>query len=235
MRSLRLSNVIFALALAWPALAQKTIAITPLSRLQAHDVVIEEVTYRGSKAVRVLPSVAAAQERAALKNDEGGGIAIIAESSFHNGTIEVDVAGKPREGAAPEARGFVGIAFRVSKDPSKYECFYIRPTNARADNQVRRNHSTQYISMPDFQWSRLRKEAPEAYESYVDLVPGEWTNLKVEVKGKTARLYVNRSSQPVLIVGDLKHGDTQGSLALWIGLGTEAYFKNLRVTGEPSQ
>jgi hypothetical protein len=27
---------------------------------------------------------------------------------------------------------------------------YIRPTNGRADDQVRRNHSTQYISMPEY-------------------------------------------------------------------------------------
>ncbi len=124
----------------------------------------------------------------------------------------------------------MGVAFRVAADPSKYESIYTRPTNARADDQVRRNHSTQYISMPDHPWSRLRKEAPERYESYVDLVPGEWTRLKVTVDGVKARLYVNDSEHTVLIVNDLKHGDSQGSVALWIGLGTEAYFTNLRLS-----
>src|SRR5206468_6159800 len=61
------------------------------------------------------------------------------------------------------------ISFRVNfdaaKDVAKYECFYLRPTNGRADDQVRRNHSTQYISHPDFPWFRLRKEFPEKYES----------------------------------------------------------------------
>jgi hypothetical protein len=118
----------------------------------------------------------------------------------------------------------------VSADPSKYECFYIRPTNGRADDQERRNHTTQYISMPDFEWSRLRREAPGRYESYVDLATGAWTKIKIEVDGVKARMYVNDSPQPVLIVNDLKHGDSQGAVALWIGLGTEAYFANLRLS-----
>lgn len=44
------------------------------------------------------------------------------------------------------------------------------------------------------------------------------------------RLYVNGSAQPVLLVNDLKLGDSTGSIALWIGPGTEAYFANLRIT-----
>jgi hypothetical protein len=159
----------------------------------------------------------------APKNDEGGGIVVLSGTSFHNGTIEVDVAGKPRAGAASDARGFVGLAFRVAADPSKYECVYVRPTNGRADDQVRRNHSTQYISMPEYEWSSLRKEAPGRYESYVDLVPGEWTKIKIEVSGLKVRLDVNDSPQPVLVVNHLKHGDSEGAVALWIGVGTEAY------------
>ena len=77
---------------------------------------------------------------------------------------------------------------------------------------------------------KLRQETPGQYESYVDLVPGEWTKIKIEVLGTKARLYVNDSSQPVLVVNDLKHGDTQGAVALWIGMGTEAYFANLRIS-----
>jgi hypothetical protein len=209
--------------------AAQSISLDSTTGLQAHDVKIEAVTYQGRKAMRVMPAVAADAELASAKNAEGGGIVVLQNASFHNGTIEVDVAGKPRVGAEADARGFVGFAFRVSSDPSKYECFYIRPTNGRADDQLRRIHSTQYISMPDYQWSRLRKESPGQYESYVDLAPGEWTKIKIEVSGVKARLYVNDSTQPVLIVNDLKRKDSQGGLALWIGMGTEAYFANLRI------
>jgi hypothetical protein len=210
--------------------AAQTFELASTKGLQPHDVTVEAVTYHGRKGVQVMPAAPADAEPVAPKNGEGGGIVVLPETSFHNGTIEVDLAGKPRAGAPSDARGFVGVAFRVAADPSKYECVYIRPTNGRADDQVRRNHSTQYISMPEYEWSRLRREAPGQYESYADLVPGEWTKIKIEVSGVTARLYVNDAPQPVLIVNDLKHGDSEGAVALWIGLGTEAYFANLRIS-----
>ena len=177
-----------------------------------------------------MPAAPADAELVAPKNGEGGGIVVLPGTSFHNGTIEVDLSGKPRAGAPSDARGFVGVAFRVAADPSKYECVYIRPTNGRADDQVRRNHSTQYISMPEYEWSRLRREAPGQYESYADLVPGKWTKIKIEVSGVRARLSVNDAPQPLRIVNDLKHGDSKGAVALWIGLGSEAYFANLRIS-----
>lgn len=210
--------------------AAQTFALDSTNGLQPHDANIEAVTYRGRKAVRVVPAVPADAELATAKNDEGGGIVVVQGTAFHNGTIEVDVAGMPRAGAVPDARGFVGLAFRVSADPSKYECFYIRPTNGRADDQLRRNHSAQYISMPDYQWSRLRKESPGQYESYVDLAPGEWTKIKIVVIDVKAWLYVNDSTQPVLIVNSLKHEDSRGNVALWIGMGTKAYFAKLRLS-----
>ena len=208
----------------------QTVALSSTDGLQARDVTVDAVTYQGRPAVRVLPAAPADKEKETMKNGEGGGIVVLQGSEFKDGTIEVDVAGKPRPGAVPEARGFVGVAFRVAADLTKYECFYVRPTNARAEDQVRRNHSAQYISMPEYEWARLRKEAPERYESYVDLVPGEWTKLKIVVKGRQARLFVNDAPQPILIVNDLKHGETQGQVALWIGLGSEAYFSNIRIT-----
>jgi hypothetical protein len=95
---------------------------------------------------------------------------------------------------------------------------------------VRRNHAVQYSSFPDFPWQRLRKEFPEKYESYVDLVPGEWTKVKIEVRGNRARLYVHEAQQPTLVVDDLKQGPSQGKIALWVGPGTVAHFSNLRVS-----
>ena len=49
--------------------------------------------------------------------------------AFLDGIIEVEVAGRPLPDAAPDARGFIGIAFRIQEDLSKFECFYSdRPT-----------------------------------------------------------------------------------------------------------
>jgi hypothetical protein len=208
----------------------QSFSLDSLAGLQPHDVVVEPVTYLGRKAVRVLPAIAANAELRDQKNAEGGGIVLLPATQFHDGSISVELAGRPRVGAPPDARGFVGVAFRVAADPSKYECFYLRPANGRAEDQLRRNHSAQYISMPEYDWSRLRTQAPGRYESYVDLVPGQWTKIRIDVRGTEARLFVNDAPQPVLIVNDLKHGDAKGAVALWIGLGTEAYFAGLRLS-----
>jgi len=187
--------------------------------LEPLNVKVESVQHRGSRAVRVTGT------------KDGLQIALVKGSTFRNGTIEVDVAGQPLPGAFSGARGFVGIAFRVDvSDSARYESFYLRPTNARAEDQLRRNHSTQYISIPGFQWYTLRGQNPGVYESYVDMVPGEWTRMKIVVQDQDARLFVNDVPQPCLIVKDLKQGVTEGAIALWIGLGTEAFFSNLRVT-----
>jgi len=156
-------------------------------------------------------------------------IAILSDSTFKDGIIETAIAGSPRPDAPMDMRGFVGIAFRVQPRGSHFEYFFIRPTNGRASDQLRRNHSTQYCSHPDFPWYKLREESPGVYESYTDLVPGEWTDIKIVVSGLRAELYVNRAEQPCLIVNDLKLGKSQGQIALWIGAGTEAHFSEVIV------
>ena len=225
LRLLKLAAVALSLP---PALAAQSFSLDSPKGLEPHGVTVESVTYQGRKAIRVTEQSAPAAGSSG--SGSVGGIVLIPAASFHDGTIEVDLAGRPAAGAPGDARGFVGVAFRTTADGSKYECAYIRPTNGRADDQLRRNHSTQYISIPDYEWFRLRNETPGKYESYADLVPGEWTKLRIEVSGLKMRLFVNGAPQPVLIVNDLKRGDSTGSIALWIGPGTEAWFTNLRIT-----
>jgi hypothetical protein len=220
---------VLALALSTGFTQNRTITI-PLdnpSEMQPRNVKTEQVTYKGKKALR-------ATDAGLADGSDGIQLVILNKTEFQDGVIEVELAGEPAVNAGGGARGFVGVAFRVAaeagKDATKYECFYLRPTNGRADDQVRRNHSAQYISYPDFPWHRLRKEFPEKYESYVDLVPGEWTKVKIEVRGDKARLYVHDAPQPVLVVNDLKQGASQGQIALWVGAGTVAHFANLRVS-----
>jgi len=138
--------------------------------------------------------------------------AVVRDALFRDGSIEADLAGQPAAGAGGVARGFIGIAFRLQGDGA-YEYIYLRPTNGRADDQVRRNHSTQYSSHPDFDFARSRQEAPEKYESYVDLEPGVWTKFRIEVEGRKARLYVHGAEQPCLIVNDLRFEPGQGRVA----------------------
>jgi hypothetical protein len=156
-------------------------------------------------------------------------LAILTPSGFKDGVIEADIAGSPRAGTPPDSRGFIGIAFRVQPHAARYECLYLRPTNGRAEDQVRRNHTTQYVSEPDYPWFRLRKENPGLYESYVDVESGAWTRIKIVVAGVQARLYINGAEQPALIVNDLKLGESHGQVALWAHWTTDAYFSNLTI------
>ena len=152
---------------------------------------------------------------------------------FTNGTIEVKVLSRLLKTAPPTARGFIGIAFHIDQQNSKFESIYVRPTNGRADDQLRRNHSIQYFSYPDYKFDRLRKEAEGVYESYADMALDEWITMRIEIKGKKAKLFLNDNKQPSLIVNDLKLGENiSGAIALWVDIGTEGYFADLKIRNE---
>jgi hypothetical protein len=193
-----------------------------LDKLELHNLKAEPVTYLGRAGMRV--SDAGAQEL-----DDAGRFAVVPGSSFQDGTIEVSLSGDTYPNAPAGARGFVGIAFRITADRSHFECFYLRPKNGRAEDQLQRNHSVQYISIPGFGWEKLRTETPGKYESYADLIAGQWTQVKIQVAGSRARLYVNGTEQPALIVNDLKQSSVNGAIALWVGPGTIAHFADLKV------
>lgn len=199
-----------------------SLPLNSIEGLELINVKAEIIDHMGQKGVQV------------TKTDgeiEGETLVIIPGINFINGIIEIELTGEPAPGADPMMRGFVGIAFRVNpSDYSHYECFYLRPTNARADNQLQRNHSTQYVSHPEFPWYRLRKESSGLYESYVDMVQGEWIKVKIEVTGKAAKLYLHGADQPCLIVNDLKHEELEGMIALWLHSSTLARYRDLKVT-----
>jgi hypothetical protein len=197
-----------------------------VSGLETLNIKAEVAEYRGRRAVHL---VRRDDQAPMTSNQTGESLAILAGTDFQDGTIEAEVAGMPAAGAPADARGFIGIAFRVAKHGTKFECFYLRPTNGRAEDQLRRNHSVQYISAPDYSWKKLRTENPGEYESYADMEAGMWTKIKIEVAGTKARLYVNGASQPCLIVNDLKLGESRGQIALWTTVETEGYFSNLTV------
>jgi hypothetical protein len=204
--------------------------------LRLHNVAAEPAVLDGRKGLRVTLSAETLRRFEHMTDGEVNDIqarvgqyAVIEGIEFSDGVITAEVTGAPPPGASPLARGFVGIAFRLRD--GAYDVFQLRMTNGRAEEQERRNHTTQYSSHPDWPWFRLRKEAPSRYESYVDLVPNVWTAIKIDVGGERARLYVHDQEQPTLIVNDLKSGARRtGAVALWVNAGTVAYFRNLTLT-----
>ena len=211
----------------------KQLPLVSAEGLRLHNVSAEPATLQAKKGVRLTISPDAVRRLSSMTPEQQAEmeqLAILDGVEFASGVIEAEIAGAVAPGAAEGARGFVGIAFRLSNDLRTYDAFYLRPTNGRAEDQERRNHALQYVSHPDWPWFRLRKETPSRYESYADLVPGEWTKIRIEVRGDRARLYVHGHEQPALIVNDVKTGPTgKGGVALWLGPGTVAHFRSLSV------
>jgi hypothetical protein len=128
------------------------IGITDLASAQTtndlpQNVSMACVAYRGRQAIQLIAAHGAVNSSS---------YALLKDSSFQDGVIEVEVAGQPVAGATAGARGFIGLAFRLKGQA--YEYIYLRPTNGRAEDQVRRNHSTQYGSYPDFDARSLWKK-----------------------------------------------------------------------------
>jgi len=183
----------------------------------------EAAEYQGRKAVRLTTT------------SENAIFAAIKGVRFQDGTIEADVAVKVTAPPGVRMPGFIGIAFRARADGSHYELFYLRHGNSRSEDQAMRNHSVQYVSIPDFDWYKLRREWPGIYESYAELRPETWAKVKIEVHGRSAKLYINGAENPSLVVNGLKGEDLRGGIALWGYPGEEAYFPNLRIIPAQAQ
>jgi hypothetical protein len=195
----KVATIAASAAFLFSGLAVAQIKQHPLDSIDGlilHNVSAEPASLNGKTGVRLTLSEDGRRrlEQMSPAERERRGVqqfAKIRDLDFSSGVIEVELAGAPAPNAPAGARGFVGIAFRLQPDNETYDAFYLRPTNGRADDQERRNRSAQYISHPEWPWSRLRRETPAKYESYVDLVQGQWTKVKIDVRGGVARLYVH--------------------------------------------
>jgi hypothetical protein len=166
-------------------------------------------------------------DRAGIRLSEtaGPGVVWIEGIDFAEGTIEIDTRGRD-----VLQQSFVGIAFH-GKDDKTYEAVYLRPFNFRATDPDRHQHAVQYVSVPDYDWPRLRKEFPEEFENPVDqsIVPTDWVPLRVVVNAKTIQIYVGPVKSPTLEVRKLGTLD-RGMIGVWAGNNSDGDFANLRVT-----
>jgi hypothetical protein len=217
---------ILGLCVTAAALEAQSFPLTDTSAVVPENSKVEAVEYLGRKAVRV-----------SAVDGQYGALAMLRGVDFQDGTIEADIALKVTTPPGVHMPGFVGIAFRAGdagKDGArKYELFYLRPGNSHADDQAMRNHSVQYSSEPDFSWYVLRRNWPEVYESHAELGFERWIKVKIEVAGRSAKLYVNGEESPSLVVDGLKGEGLHGGVGLSGYAGEEAYFSNLRITPAP--
>ncbi|HCZ35594.1 MAG TPA: hypothetical protein DHV26_06655 [Cytophagales bacterium] len=158
-----------------------------------------------------------------LNANANDGILWINNLDFKNGTIELDIKGKNAQG-----QSFVGMAFH-GIDNQMYDVVYFRPFNFK--NPERKMHAIQYVSLPKHDWSTLRHAFPGKYENQMQPVPEneeDWFHTKIEVQHPHIKVYVNGSNSPALeidLISETKHG----KVGLWVGNGSEGWFRNLKI------
>ena len=162
---------------------------------------------------------------------DGPSFVKLSNLNLENGSIEVKVLSKIMENNPfPAARGFIGLAYRIDQDNKHFDAIYLRPSNGRADDQLRRNHSVQYFAYPNYGFNRLRKEANGLYETYANIGLEEWITMRIEFKDKKARLYLNQQEQPAFLVNEMLGSSKTGSIGFWVEIGTEGYFRDLKIS-----
>ena len=181
----------------------------------------EDTTLNGEKVLRVF-------KNAKLTDFDTNSIVKLKDFDFHNGKIEVEMLSRLLPDAPDFARGFIGIAFRIAEDNSAFESFYIRPTNAMTDDPVRKAHGCQYFAYPKYTFAYFRENNISDYEAPMNFGLDTWVKLKAEIIDDRAKFYLNDNL--TLTVQDLKHGNNlRGSVGFFVDIGTEAFYKNLKI------
>jgi hypothetical protein len=156
---------------------------------------------------------------------------VMIPASFRNGTIEVDLLGRLRPDAPPDSRAFAGIAYRIVDDGRQFESAYVRPLNGLklSPPAPRDRRAIQYFAYPDWRFGRLRETYPDGrYEAGANIAGDEWIALRLDIVENEIR--VNIDGQERLVVTEPKAKPMTGAVGLWVDIGTEAYFANLRIS-----
>ena len=100
-----------------PSFAEGTAITPPLSdasSVRPRNATVEAVRYAGSNALEVRLS-------GPYRGPDMDTFAYVPGLEFHNGTVEVDVAGSLLPNAPSGARGFIGVAFRINESDGSCE------------------------------------------------------------------------------------------------------------------
>jgi hypothetical protein len=146
---------------------------------------------------------------------KGASLAYPKDLDFTNGSIELDVA-------SPNGKvGFVGIALRI-QDSNHYETLYFRPGSSGTV------YAIQYMpkKKPEFNWWDYEDTS---WQASAVLPETGWFHVKVVVKDREMRVYLNHQPTPVMSRTDLDPGLSHGSVGFWLGNCPTGAYKNLRI------
>ncbi len=141
------------------------------------------------------------------------GSAFLKGVEFQNGVIEVDMA---FEGS----RAFGGIVFRMRMS-GDYEQFYIRPHKSRFPDALQYTPVTKGLSS----WQLY---SGEGFTAVAEIPYNQWIHVKLEVSGTQARVYLDNAEKPALVVHDLKHSLSTGTIGLIAPNTGLIHFANFR-------
>ncbi|HTR86600.1 MAG TPA: hypothetical protein VMI56_19110 [Reyranella sp.] len=200
-----------------------------LTSLQPHRVTATTVEYKGRKALKVELAEEVRRGKPGIDYGDTDSFMIV-PTSFRTGTIEVDLLGKLRADAPPDMRAFIGLAYHIAAEGKHFEAAYVRPLNGLKLNPPppRNKRAVQYFAYPDWRFDRLREAYPDGrYEAGANIAGDEWITLRLEVAADRMTVKVNGVES--LIVREPKMPLANGAIGLWIDIGTEGYFSNLRI------
>ncbi len=144
------------------------------------------------------------------------GIAYLKDVEFQDGIIEVDVA-------VDGSRSYPGIIFRLQSEEN-YERLYIRP-HTDDDYPDKLQYTPVFNRVACWQLYN-----GEGFTAPAVVATNQWVPIKLEVSGKQARVYIGATEAPALVVHDLKHGISSGTIGLLGPKGIVACFSNFRYT-----
>ncbi len=144
------------------------------------------------------------------------GTAYLKDLQFQDGVIEVDIA-------VDGTRSYPGIMFRMQSE-GDYERLYVRPHRAGLYPDA-----IQYT--PVFNgvegWQLYNGTG---YTAAAELPAREWIRLRLEVRGKQARVYLGQRGLPAMLITDLKHGVGSGTIGVQGPKNETACFSNFSYT-----
>ncbi|MFZ5788115.1 MAG: hypothetical protein ACOY3Y_16885, partial [Acidobacteriota bacterium] len=155
-------------------------------------------------------------EHLGVRSLRGGGT--LKEPLLADGTVDVDVA-------MDGSRSFVGVAFRVQAE-GEAEWFYLRPH--RSGTPVALQYTPVFHGLDAWQLY-----TGPGFTGAAEIPHQRWVHLRLEFAGSQARVFLDGSTQPALVMHELKRPIAPGMIGLIGPASGQVHFANLRVSATP--
>jgi hypothetical protein len=93
----------------------------------------------------------------------------------------------------------------------------------------RDRRAIQYSAYPNWKFDRLREQYPDGdYEAGADIGSDEWITLKLDIDD--TRLTATVNGTETLALSETKAAPGAGAVGLFVDIGSESFFSNLKIT-----